>query len=129
MIFILQCLRDHEIDCKVAWLWLSKLQQAGLSTSTIWVCKWSVAKILSLAFGLVFEHMFKDIDRGMVTLQVPKVEPCKWSVGKVVRYLVESSNSSLEFITQKALFLFSVAFNRCVEDGLASLRTKYFFYL
>lgn len=77
-------------------------------------------------FGVEFDRMFKDISSGSVNLQAPKIASCKWSVSKVVRYLFESSDTSLEFITKKALFLSFVASGRRAEVGLASLRMRHF---
>ena len=50
----------------------------------------------------------------------------EWSASKVVNFILQSSDLSLKFFTQKALFLVLVACGRRINDTLASVRTPHF---
>ena len=108
-------------------LFMRHLLDKQQSISTIKVYKSALSNILLFGFGIDLNNKPMDIFiRGIGNIGYKPINISNWNPSKVANLILNSTDCSLKFLTQKTLFLVLIACGRRISDTLASVRTKHF---
>ena len=106
---------------------INHLLDLKLSVGTIKVYKAALANILFFGYGFDFDNRSMHIFmRGVENIGHRPAPVYKWNATAVANFILNATDNSLKFLTQKALFLLLVACGRRINDTLASVRTPHF---